>query len=381
MEKIKLVKLTKKKIFVGVVGITLLIGGCLVLSGITFAKKGVIVNPEDQIEIQSTIQEVIQGEIQKKIKTKEESIKGTEELLKKYPNMDSMIKEFFKKGIETGDVPIIVSCNSNLTFGEMEISQRNKVEVKVTENRVCKYETGPREEGIYTHFFILSKNGKKWEVKNFEDGSEVKGESLTGEVRKLSPVLSPEETIKNQKIEEWRIKNDNVTISSSYNYNRNNAAWYGSYYAINPNPSFRDFTYSGGDCTNFISQAVWYGNWPMVGWWPNKYSTSVWWYAFGWPNTQSYTWTSAHYWWWFTYNRPRGYLTSNGCNLQLGDIVQRDKERDGYIDHSTIVTYKNGCDIRISYHTPNTKNRSLWDFMNQYPGAAFYGWRLYDYGN
>jgi len=118
----------------------------------------------------------------------------------------------------------------------------------------------------------------------------------------------------------------------------------------------------------------------MVGWYPNKNSTSVWWYAFDWRG-QSRTWTSAHYWWWFTYNRPRGYLTSNACSLQLGDIVQRDKERDGYIDHSMIVTYKNGCDIRISYHTPNTRNRSLWDFMNQYPGAAFYGWRLYDSGN
>ncbi|MBU2579048.1 amidase domain-containing protein [Patescibacteria group bacterium] len=380
-EKIKWIKIAEKKISIITIGIVLLIGSyLLVLSDGAFAKKGTIVNPEDRIEIQSVVQEVLQGEVQKKIKTKEESVKEAKELLKRYPNLDSMIKGILEKGIETGNIPVIVSCDSNLTFGEIEILQKNKAKIEVTESRVCKYETGPSEEGIYTHLFTLIKKGKEWEAEKFEDGTEVKGELLTKDVKKLLPVLSPEEAVKNQKIEEQRIKKESIsTMSSSYTYNRNNAAWYGSYYAINPNSSFR--YWPDADCTNFISQAVWYGNWPMVGWWPDKYSTAVWWYAFGWPNTQSYTWTSAHYWWWFTYNRPRGYLTSDGCSLQNGDIVQRDREPNGYIDHSTIVTYKNGCDIRISYHTPNTRNRSLWDFMSQYPSANFYGWRLYDSGN
>ena len=202
-EKTKWTNIAKRKFSVSVIGISLLIGSCLVLSEVTSAKNGLIVTSEDQTEIQSIIREVIQGEAQKKIKTKEESIKEAEELLKQYAtNLDSMIKGILETGIETGDIPIIVGCNSNLTFGEIEISQRNKVTIKVTEDRVCEYETGPPEEGIYTHLFILSKKGKKWEIKNFEDGSEVKGEPLTSEVRKLLPVPSTEEAIKDQKIEE-----------------------------------------------------------------------------------------------------------------------------------------------------------------------------------
>lgn len=250
------IKISKRKIFISVISIALVIGGYLLLAEVTSAKNKVIVNPGDRIEIQSVVQEVIQGEIQKKIKTKEEKIREADELLKKYPNLDPMIKGILEKGVKTGDIPVIVSCDFNLTFGEMEISQGNgnKVGIKVTENRVCKYETGPPEEGIYTHFFILNKERGKWEVEKFEDGSEVKGELLTKEVRKLLPALSPEDVIKKQKIEEEKIEKENVTtLSSSYTYNRSNASWYGSYYAINPNPSFRDFTYSGGDCTNFIS--------------------------------------------------------------------------------------------------------------------------------
>jgi len=383
-EKTKWTNIAKRKFSVSVIGISLLIGSCLVLSETTFAKKGVIVNPEDQTEIQSVIQEFLHGESQKQIETKEQIIEEAKEILKR-PDTSSMVKGM-AEGIIKGEikVPLKINCSFNSSIENIERVEKDKINVKVREDRTCTYDDGSNTSGIYPHLFGLVKKEKKWSIEKFEDGSIVRGQLLTPEVKKLPPIPLPEETIKNQKIEEWRIKKENVsTLSSSYTYNRNNAAWYGSYYAKNPNPSFRDFTSSGGDCTNFISQAVWYGNWPMVGWYPDKYSTSVWWYAFNWMG-QSRTWTSAHYWWWFTYNRPRGYLTSNGCSLQKGDIVQRDgnPNPNGYIDHSLIVTdVRPGCNIRISYHTPNTQDQSLWEFMGQYPNANFYGWRLYDSGN
>lgn len=397
-EKTKWTNIAKRKVFVSVIGISLLIGSCLVLSETTFAKNGVIVNPEDQTEIQSVIQEFLHGESQKQIETKEQIIEGAKEILKR-PDTSSMVKGM-AEGIIKGEikVPLKINCSFNSSIENIERVEKDKINVKVREDRTCTYDDGSNTSGIYPHIFWLVKKGGEWNIERFEDGSIARGQIPESETISPLETLDPEELIKNQKIECERIKDDykpeeckengfqvkDIMKNRSYTYNRNNAAWYGWYYAKNPNSSFRDFTSSGGDCTNFISQSVWYGNWPMVGWWPDKYSTSVWWYSFYDWQGQSRTWTSASKWFWFTYYRPRGYLTSNCCNLQKGDIVQRDNSQDGKInmDHSLIVTdVRPGCNIRISYHTPNTQDQSLWEFMGQYPNANFYGWRLYDSGD
>jgi hypothetical protein len=275
-----------------------------------------------------------------------------------------------RKGNKKG---AISSCNSILISTKLDsLGDSNNVKAIVKEKRSCAYKIGgPLEEGIYTHIFEFHKNKEgKWILRKFEDGSKFKIHSPTNEEKKLPLVPSPEKVIKERK--------GTAPFDEIKTYNRDSAAWYGWYYALTPNPDFRYFE---EDCTNFISQAVWYGNWPWVGWWPNKYSTSVWWYSFYDWQGQSWTWTSAQYWWWFTHDRPRGYLTDNFCNLQKGDIVQADWNQDGHVDHSMIVTYKDGCDVRVSYHTNNTRNRSIWDIYSSYPNAWYYPWRLYDYGD
>lgn len=394
--KIKWIKIAKKKVSIAIIGIVLLIGGCLVFSENTFAKKGVIVNPEDQIEIQSVIQKFLYEENQQQIDTQEKIIEKAEKILEDSAT-DSMVRNM-AEGIKRGEikVPLKTDCSFNLSIQSVEKGEKDKINVKAKEDRICTYDDGSNTSGIYFHLFVVSKKEGNWNIEKFEDGSIVRGQSPTGETISPLETLTPEELIKSQKIKCERIKDEyqpneckkdesqgkDITISSSYSYNRNNAAWYGWYYASNPNSFFR--YWPDGDCTNFISQAVWYGYWPMVGWWPNITSNSVWWYSFYDWQGQSWTWNKASKWFWFTYYRPRGYLTSNSCSLQKGDIVQRDNSQDGTInmDHSMIVTdVRPGCDIRISYHTPNTRDRSLWDFMSQYPNANFYGWRLYDSGD
>jgi hypothetical protein len=140
-------------------------------------------------------------------------------------------------------------------------------------------------------------------------------------------------------------------------------------YWDNYNSAYRDF--SPNDCTNFISQAVRDGGWTDVPGWYR--STSAWWYNV----TQSWTWINPHYWFWFTHDRPRGTPASNLTDLELGDILQIDFDRDGYMDHSMIVTYKD-CDgtIYLTYHSTNTLNRSIWDIYNSHPNANYYGWCL-----
>lgn len=137
------------------------------------------------------------------------------------------------------------------------------------------------------------------------------------------------------------------------------------------NLAYRDF--SPQDCTNFVSQAVRDGGWTDVPGWYR--STSAWWY--NWLN-QSWTWINPHYWFWFTYNRPRGTLVASFSDLEPADILQMDFDRDGYLDHSMIVTYKDGSGtIYLTYHSTDTLNRSIWDIYNDNPDANYYGWSLH----
>lgn len=406
-------KISNKQKIILISGVILIFVSYLVLS-VNFVKAAIIFNPKEQNEIQLMISLFIHREAQKEIKTQEEFRREDTKLLERL-SLDIFVRDTFKECSEEGNCgPGIVDVNSEITFEKIEQLKTSKLNIKVREHRTWHYDDQEKSIGekICPHRFALSKKKNKWKIEKFENGCEIQSQPHTKENGSSGP--SPEQTMRNQTIQLWRMEevsfdelqtvdnmkkqfpemkieyknptvinsqnNHSNLIISSYTYNRNNAAWYGLYYALNPNTSFRDFTYSGGDCTNFISQAVWYGNWSMVGWWPDKYSRHSWWYAFIWPNTQSHTWTSANMWRYFTSSRPRGYTTSNRCDLQLGDIVQQDTDRNGTMDHSMLVTYRNGCDIKISYHTPNTRNKSLNEIIRQNPNSYFYAWRLYSSG-
>lgn len=50
---------------------------------------------------------------------------------------------------------------------------------------------------------------------------------------------------------------------NSIPYDREVAAAYAARYALNCNPSFGNWTKSGGDCANFVSQCLYAGGMPM----------------------------------------------------------------------------------------------------------------------
>ena len=159
-------------------------------------------------------------------------------------------------------------------------------------------------------------------------------------------------------------------------------------YWHNYNPDYRDFNNTGsrgGDCTNFVSQALRAGGWRDV-WGLDYKSTSVWWY-WKWPPFQSWTWVNANKFFWFASGSGRADIVNISADLnrrftlQLGDIVQIDYERDGEMDHSMIVTKKDGYDIYLTYHTTLGRDRQDHKFLDIYggsPGAAYYGWHLHD---
>lgn len=124
------------------------------------------------------------------------------------------------------------------------------------------------------------------------------------------------------------IVNENFSLSnfsaSTNSINREKIADYAEKYALLRNSLYRDFEESGGDCTNFISQALYYGG---------LNQTTDW---------KPYTYP------WIRVRDLRDYLIYNGLATEsskigenyLGGLVQFSTTNyDGW-SHSAIITYK-----------------------------------------
>lgn len=254
---------------------------------------------------------------------------------------------------------IIVDYDSTVEIEDISAIDENYFFVSVTENREVFYnDNGPTMEAVLHHQFEAALEDGEWQTEFIVNGLDFSSINyIENENENSSFDEIPEEL--------YYVDPD---INFKYTYYRNDASLYAYVYALNPNSLF--IYYPTADCTNFVSQAVWYGGWTMT------YSYPTWWYDFG-DDDHSYSWGGAHNWWFFTYLSSRGGLLSNRCDLLIGDVVQADWDPDGTIDHSMMVTYKDGCDIRVSYHTNNTRNRSLADIIDDNPDANFYYWRIY----
>lgn len=196
----------------------------------------------------------------------------------------------------------------------------------------------------------------------------------------LPAFATPTETAPPQQAEGKKRVDDSLALSSL------NRTWIVSYavkYWSNYNTAYRSF---GNDCTNFASQAVYAGGWPMV---TGFYTlSSAWWYDPTWPYPgQSYTWAGAHNFYLFTYYRPRASIAQNVRDLVPGDILQVDWNDangnpvpDGHIDHTMIVTQKDAYgNIFLTYHSNSRLNKPFSDLLKEKPNAKWYGWRLYSY--
>jgi Putative amidase domain len=159
------------------------------------------------------------------------------------------------------------------------------------------------------------------------------------------------------------------------------------------NSSYRNFSGVGGDCTNFVSQALRQSGWKDVFNSPfdalsqaSRADTSLWWYN---SVAQSYTWTGAPQLFEFlksSNGSRRATREFDLSKLEPGDVIQVDFAGDAYgITHSLIVTHKipiatkgiTGSNLlRIAYHTNNTLDRSFDDFYGQSPGAVYYAWKI-----
>ncbi|WP_260610569.1 amidase domain-containing protein [Streptomyces sp. WAC06614] len=161
-----------------------------------------------------------------------------------------------------------------------------------------------------------------------------------------------------------------VKTGGAYDYNA--MAKYAEKYWSSYNPAYRKFNGSGGDCTNFISQALNAGGWKPVPGSSTDYRN--WWYDAS--KGQSQSWVGANEWAWFTLSNQRATNLANVYQMDIGDILQADFNKDGSKDHSMMVTYRSSKGMPyLTYHSTNTYRKSLASVIASYPDARYFAYR------
>lgn len=149
-------------------------------------------------------------------------------------------------------------------------------------------------------------------------------------------------------------------------------ATYAEKYWKNYNTAYRKFNGVGGDCTNFVSQSLLAGGWqPISTVTPEEYDT--WYYV---ANGQSDSWAGVNEWSWFTQTAKRTTPLANVYQMDVGDVLQMDFDKDGSKDHTMITSYRSSSGIPyLTYHDADTYRRSLSSLIASYPTSAYYAYR------
>ncbi|MEU8586805.1 amidase domain-containing protein [Streptomyces sp. NPDC048664] len=165
--------------------------------------------------------------------------------------------------------------------------------------------------------------------------------------------------------------NPKKITGGAYDYNAMVA--YATKYWKNYNPDYPDYNGqgAGGDCTNFVSQSLKAGGWKHVPGYTNDFHK-----WFGTADIQSDSFVGVNEFSWFALSSKRVTSLSNVYQLDIGDVLQMDFNKDGSKDHSMIVTSRSAQGVPyVSYHSTNTFNRSVASLVASYPTAAFYAYR------
>lgn len=146
-------------------------------------------------------------------------------------------------------------------------------------------------------------------------------------------------------------------------YNRKNAIEYALNWWNKRNPKFFNFDNLGGDCTNFISQCLFYGGIPM-----NNINKLGWYYSS--LSNRSYSWTGVEEFFTFCINNkspsgPKAKVVPISL-VEVGDIVQLQQLKRDRFHHNMIITQIDGEanleNIKICCHTNDAKNKPLKDY-------------------
>lgn len=137
-------------------------------------------------------------------------------------------------------------------------------------------------------------------------------------------------------------------------YDREKAAVYAERWAFARNPLFENYAGIGGDCTSFVSQAIYAGSCVM------NYTPTFGWYYVS-PTDRAAAWTGVQFLYNFlTQNTGVGPYAAetNAGGLTVGDVIQLGRA-DGVYYHSLLVTGFDRSGYLVSAHNNDAYNRPL----------------------
>lgn len=144
-------------------------------------------------------------------------------------------------------------------------------------------------------------------------------------------------------------------------YQRERAVAYAERYAFSQNPLFGNFRGIGGNCTNFVSQAIYAAGCTM-----NFTPTFGWYYVS--LNDRSPSWTGVDYFYSFmTTNEgvgPFGKEIAPDMS-EIGDVIQLGREADGYY-HTLLIVGYSGDDPLVAAQTDDAFRRPLSTYTYDY---------------
>ncbi|MET8243178.1 amidase domain-containing protein [Streptomyces sp. NPDC005202] len=271
------------------------------------------------------------------------------------------------------------AASTSVTLDATRVKGRH-AKVDVTETTTLTYEkvkgTEPKTTGFQAHHeltFQADRQGN-WQltgIRDTDDGVAV------NQVAK-PPVAAPDTAADDNPPEATRsattwpapAKPKNFS-ASGYDYQA--MAAYAKKYWNNYNPDYPNFNGqgAGGDCTNFVSQSLKAGGWKHV---PGYTSDFHKW--FGNSEIQSDSFVGVNEFSWFALSSKRVTSLANVYQLDVGDVLQMDFNKDGSKDHTMIVTSRSAQGVPyLTYHSTNTYNRSVASIIASYPNAAYYAYR------
>lgn len=228
------------------------------------------------------------------------------------------------------------------------------------------------------HTFLVSKKSGDWKILKDEYSDYIWDfiKEIEPDVNQLIEILdsNSQYLMMEQAISSIELIEEIEPLSYGQNYspyNRTGAVRYADLYALNPNPAYYNFDGQilGGDCTNYVSQAIHHGGQaPMAYYEPSDIGTAGWYYkdvfhrAAAWTDVgRLYQFIVDEHSFWGT--GPEGVL-STFASMRPGDLIQFNWNTDNTWDHSVIVTelfdMGNGnFQILVNSHSPHHSHYPL----------------------
>ncbi|POX49861.1 hypothetical protein C3488_16440 [Streptomyces sp. Ru72] len=249
--------------------------------------------------------------------------------------------------------------------------------VDVTETTTLTYEkatgNGPRTTGFQAHHQLTFRADRQgtWQLTGIRDTDAGMAVNTLSKPSVKAPATADDGGMPNAP-RAATTRNPVAVPKTGTAYNYKAMAAYAEKYWKVYNKDYPDYNGhgAGGDCTNFVSQSLKAGGWKHV---PGYvYDYTKW---FGNADIQSDSFVGVNEWSWFAQNSKRTKPLANVYQLEVGDVLQMDFDRDGSKDHTMIVTYKSGGVPYVTYHSNNTLRRSVASLIASYPNAYYYAYR------